>query len=197
MRQFFWLAVLLLLPVGVQSQSTASTQVTVFTLEAPQLQGQKKIWLYLPKDYATTSKKYPVLYMHDGQNLFDAKTSYVGEWNVDETLDSLNAQVIVVGIEHGNDKRIDELTPYKNEKYGGGKADVYLNFIVNTLKPYIDQKYRTKTNYDHGQFLGRTGVALCNFEIPESFWEGRGFLAFVLVHQRHIRFGQSNTRNQG
>lgn len=51
--------------------------------------------------------------MHDAQNLFDAKTSYSGEWNVDEKLDSLKAPVIVVGIEHGNEKRIDELTPLK------------------------------------------------------------------------------------
>ena len=49
--------------------------------------------------------------MHDGQNLFDAETAYAGEWNIDEKLDSLNAQVIVVEIEHGNEKRIDELTP--------------------------------------------------------------------------------------
>ena len=56
--------------------------------------------------------------MHDAQNLFDASTSYAGEWNIDETLDSINAQVIVIGVEHGGDKRIDELTPFKNQKYG-------------------------------------------------------------------------------
>jgi alpha-glucosidase len=82
--------------------------------------------------------------MHDAQNLFDSKTSYVEEWNIDEKLDSINAELIVIGIEHGNDKRMDELTPYKNE-YGGGNADAYLEFIVKTLKPQIDQKYRTKT----------------------------------------------------
>ena len=74
------------------------------------------------------------------------KHSYVGEWKVDETLDSLKANVIVIGIEHGNNKRIDELTPYKNEKYGGGKADSYLDFIVSDLKPYVDKTYRTKSN---------------------------------------------------
>ena len=77
-------------------ESTASKQVTTFTINASPLDTSRKIWLYLPKDYATSTKKYPVIYMHDAQNLFDAKTSYVGEWNVDEKLDSLNAQVIVV-----------------------------------------------------------------------------------------------------
>jgi len=63
---------------------------------------------------------------------------------VDETLDSLKAPVIVVGIEHGGDKRLNELTPFPNEKYGGGDADIYLEFIAGTLKPYIDENYRTK-----------------------------------------------------
>ena len=81
-------------------ESTASKNVTSFTIDVPQLNCAKKIWLYLPNGYANSKKKYPVIYMHDGQNLFDSKTSYVGEWNIDEKLDSLNAQVIVVGIEH-------------------------------------------------------------------------------------------------
>ena len=126
--------------------STASKQLATFTIKAPQLDTDKKIWIYLPKKYDSAKKKYPVIYMHDAQNLFDAKTSYVGEWNIDEKLDSLNAQVIIVGIEHGNEKRIDELTPFKNAKYGGGNADNYLRFIVETLKPEIDKKYRTKIN---------------------------------------------------
>ena len=68
--------------------------------------------------------------MHDAQNLFDAKTSYMGEWNIDEKLDSLNAQVIVVGIENTT-QRMEELTPCTHPKYGGGKADQYLDFIAN------------------------------------------------------------------
>ena len=123
----------------------AQKNVSTFMIEAPQLQTSKKIWLYLHENYATSTKKFPVIYMHDGQNLFDAKTAYAGEWQIDETLDSLKAEVIVVGIEHGNEKRIDELTPFKNEKYGGGNANNYLDFIVLNLKPYIDATYRTKT----------------------------------------------------
>ena len=88
-------------PKGEQAkQSTASKQVSTFIIEAPQLKTTKKIWIYLPKNYDASKKKYPVIYMHDAQNIFDAKTSFVGEWNVDETLDSINAQVIVIGIEN-------------------------------------------------------------------------------------------------
>lgn len=148
---------------SVKSQeSTASKQVSTFMIEAPQLQTSKKIWLYLPKNYSTSKKKYPVIYMHDAQNVFDAKTSFVGEWNVDEKLDSLNAQVIVVGIEN-TDKRMEELTPYPHPKYGGGKADQYLDFIVTTLKPEIDKKYRTKTDAKHTSIMGSSLGGLASF----------------------------------
>jgi predicted alpha/beta superfamily hydrolase len=154
-------------------QSTASNQVSTFNIEAPQLKTTKKIWMYLPKNYDSTHKKYPVIYMHDAQNLFDAKTSYIGEWNVDDKLDSLNAQVIVVGIEHGNEKRMEELTPFKNSKYGGGKADNYLEFIVKTLKPAIDSKYRTKTNSKNTGIMGSSLGGLVSYyailKYPEVF----------------------------
>ncbi|NBW27819.1 MAG: alpha/beta hydrolase [Flavobacteriaceae bacterium] len=154
-------------------ESTASKSVSTFSIEAPQLNCSKKIWLYLPKEYTTSKKKYPVIYMHDGQNLFDSKTSYVGEWNIDEKLDSLNAQVIVVGIEHGNEKRIDELTPYKNEKYGGGNGDNYLEFIVKTLKPKIDFTYRTKHNTVNTVIMGSSLGGLISYyallKYPEVF----------------------------
>jgi predicted alpha/beta superfamily hydrolase len=144
-------------------QSSASKNVSSFNIEAPQLNCTKKIWLYLPNEYATSKKKYPVIYMHDAQNLFDSKTAYAGEWNIDEKLDSLNAQVIVVGIEHGNEKRLDELTPYKNEKYGGGNGENYLDFIVKTLKPNIDTNYRTKTNSTNTIIMGSSLGGLISY----------------------------------
>lgn len=144
-------------------ESTASKQVTFFSIAAPQLHTEKKIWLYLPKNYKTATKRYPVIYMHDAQNLFDAASSFVGEWNIDEKLDSLNAQVIVVGIEHGNEKRLDELTPYKNNKYGGGSADTYLDFIVKTLKPKIDSEFRTKSSLKNTAIIGSSLGGLISF----------------------------------
>lgn len=160
---FFTTAKIAAQDVKEPRQSTASKQVSTFKIEAPQLQTIKKIWVYLPENYLMSKKKFSVIYMHDAQNLFDTKTSYNGEWNVDEKLDSLKAQVIVVGIEHGNDKRIDELTPFKNEKYGGGKADRYLEFIVKTLKPYIDKTYRTKTKKRNTIIMGSSLGGLTSY----------------------------------
>lgn len=154
-------------------ESSVSKNVSSFIIDAPQLNCNKKIWLYLPKEYASSKKKYPVIYMHDGQNLFDSNTSYVGEWNIDEKLDSLNAQVIVVGIEHGNEKRLAELTPYKNEKYGGGNGDNYLDFIVKTLKPKIDSTYRTKSKTENTVIMGSSLGGLISYyallKYPEVF----------------------------
>jgi predicted alpha/beta superfamily hydrolase len=171
-------------------QSTASKQVSTFTIEAPQLQTTKKIWVYLPKNYLTSKKKYAVIYMHDAQNLFDTTTSYSGEWNVDEKLDSLQAQVIVVGIEHGNEKRLEELTPFKNEKYGGGKAANYLEFIVNTLKPKIDASYRTKTEKKNTIIMGSSLGGLTSFyatlKYPEVFGKAAVFSPSFWINREEI-----------
>ena len=158
----------------ISAQSTASQQVDTFSIEAPQLNVKKKIWIYLPKKYQNSKKTYSVMYMHDAQNLFDAKTSYVGEWKVDEFLDSISKnKTIIIGIEHGNEKRIDELTPYPHDKYGGGKGDDYLDFITHTLKPYVDKKYKTKPDANHTSIVGSSLGGLMSFyailKHPEIF----------------------------
>lgn len=179
-----------LLVKGWTQESTASAQVSTFSIVSPELQTTKKIWLYLPKNYNASKKKYSVIYMPDAQNLFDAKTSYSGEWNIDEKLDSLSAQVIVVGIEHGNEKRLEELTPYPHEKYGGGKANQYLDFIVNTLKPSIDKKYRTKTDKTHtliiGSSLGGLTAFYATLKYPEVFGKAGVFSPAFWINRKDI-----------
>ncbi|WP_333693856.1 alpha/beta hydrolase [Flavobacterium sp.] len=167
---------LLLVGLGlfwISQKALGQKRYSTFEIEAPQLQVSKKIWIYLPKDYDKTSKKYPVIYMHDAQNLFDSEKAFAGEWKVDETLDSLKMDVIVIGIEHGNEKRLDELTPFKNEKYGGGNADAYLDFIVSTLKPYVDSKYRTKSKAKNTTIFGSSLGGLVSFyallKYPKTF----------------------------
>ena len=164
----------------VNAQSTASKEVTKFIITAPQLDTLKTIWVYLPKKYQNSKKNYPVIYMHDAQNLFDASTSYAGEWKVDEYMDQLiTNESIIIGIEHGDQKRIDELTPYKHEKYGGGKGDAYLDFIKNTLKPHIDVTYRTQSNAEHTALFGSSLGGLISFygviKYPETFGKAAVF----------------------
>jgi predicted alpha/beta superfamily hydrolase len=140
-----------------QKKHTASANVHIISenFDVPQLGRKRRIWIYLPADYATSHKKYPVIYMHDGQNLFDEYTSGYGEWGIDEILDKLpeNEESIIVGIDHGGDYRITEYDPY-DSKYGKGRGDDYVDFLVNTLKPYIDKNYRTKKDVNHTTVAG-------------------------------------------
>ncbi len=140
--------------------STAAPNVQVLSQNffMPQLNRSRRIWIYLPPDYARSNKRYPVLYMHDGQNLFDARTSFSGEWQVDETLnrvfDEKKEGLIVVGIENGGPLRLNEYSPWVNTRYGGGEGDEYAEFIVKTLKPYVDANYRTRPQREHTGICG-------------------------------------------
>lgn len=162
-----------------ERKHTATENVSIISekFEIPQLNTTRRVWIYLPKDYATSGKKYPVMYLQDGQNLFDDATSYAGEWGIDETLnqifDKSHQSVIVVGIDNGAEKRMDELSPFKNEKYGGGKGDLYVDFIVKTLKPYIDKNYKTlpdqKNTTIGGSSLGALISVYAAVKYPEVF----------------------------
>ena len=163
-----------------ETKSTKANNVIVLDKEfvMPEVNDlSHKVWIYLPLGYSKSKETYPVIYMHDGQNLFDDKTSYVGEWKVDEILNKMYEKTkkgfIVVGIEHGGEERVNEYTPWPNNKYGGGKGKAYVDFIVNTLKPYIDKSYRTKPEKEHTAIIGSSLGGLISFyaglQYPEVF----------------------------
>lgn len=144
---------------GSEDNSTATENVhTIENFYMPEFNTSRRIWVYLPPDYATSNRNYPVLYMHDAQNVFDIYSSFSGEWRVDESLNTMFAQgdagVIVIGIENGGGSRIDEYTPWSNAQYGGGEGAKHAQFIVNTLKPYIDNNYRTRPEREATGIMG-------------------------------------------
>ncbi|WP_159799795.1 alpha/beta hydrolase [Flavobacterium sp. MK4S-17] len=148
--------------------------VTEFTIHSPELERDKTIWVYLPYNYHEGNTRFPVIYMHDGQNVFDHAESPKREWHVEEKLNDLHSEAIIVGIEHGgSNHRIDEMTPYKNETHGGGHADDYLLFITETLKPYIDDNFRTLTDKANTTIFGSSVGGLISFyallKYPEVF----------------------------
>jgi len=140
-------------------KSTASKNVKIIDTAflIPQLKRTRRVWIYLPDCYAECTKRFPVLYMHDGQNVFDDATSYSGEWGIDDYLDSLGMdakECIVVAIDNGGNKRLNEYSPYDFSlsgigalsKSNKGEGNEYVDFLVKTLKPFIDKNYRTVKN---------------------------------------------------
>ncbi|MDP2368060.1 alpha/beta hydrolase [Rhodoferax sp.] len=159
--------------------STASPHVTVLPqqLTMPGLNRQRAVRIYVPPGYATSSKRYPVLYMHDGQNLFHKATAYAGEWGVDETLDSLaqtqGLELIVVGIDNGGDKRVTELNAWDHDRFGKGEGKRYMDFIVDVVKPMVDANYRTCPEREHTGVMGSSmGGLISHYSIlqyPQVF----------------------------
>ncbi|MEP7066077.1 MAG: alpha/beta hydrolase-fold protein [Gemmatimonadota bacterium] len=114
------------------------------------LTSEHDIIVYLPPGYDDVlERRYPVLYMQDGQNLFDDATSFSGEWHLDEAAEltigaGLVEPLIIVGIYNAGAYRIDEYTPTRDSaKRAGGNADKYGRMLVEELKPFIDAEYRT------------------------------------------------------
>jgi predicted alpha/beta superfamily hydrolase len=145
--------------VAVRSH-TASKNVIILDTAflIPQLKRKRTVRMYLPPDYNKSGKRYPVLYMADGQNCFDEYTSAYGEWKIDETLDrfydSCGQSVIVVAVDNGNELRLKEYEPYYFEMSGQGEGKEYADFVVNTLKPFIDKHYRTKSSSEYTHVAG-------------------------------------------
>lgn len=159
------------------STAAANVQILSNSFNMPQLSRTRRIWLYLPPDYNSSTKQYPVIYMQDGQNLFDNATAFAGEWQVDETLNKLHSEgdygAIVVGIDNGGGQRINEYSPWNNPQYGGGQGDAYIDFIKETLKPHIDANYRTFSAPQYtcifGSSLGSLIATYGAAKFPEVF----------------------------
>ncbi len=163
--------------------STLSGTIRVHEhFRSPQLDNERTIVVYLPPGYdRQPARRYPVLYMHDGNNIFDVRSSANGvEWGVDEACQRLIAQgrlqeLIVVGI-YNTPQRIAEYTPFVDRKYGGGRGDAYLDFLCDTVKPFVDRTYRTLPDREHtaiaGSSLGGLISIYALFERPQVF--GRG-----------------------
>ena len=126
-------------------------------VESPQLGNHRDVLVYLPPSYPVSGRHYPTIYMHDGQNLFDAATSYAGEWQVDETMERIapeGIEAIVIAVPNMGAERIAEYAPFRDERVGGGRGDAYLAFLVDTLKPDVDRNFRTRRDAEHTGIIG-------------------------------------------
>ncbi len=163
------------------------------------LNNDRDLIVYLPPGYeASKTQPYPVLYMHDGQNIFDGVTSYLPgqEWRVDETAEALIAAgkiepLIIVGIYNAGKDRGDEYTPAKDKTYNmGGKADLYGRMLVEEIKPFIDGTYRTLRSAQHtglgGSSLGGIASLYLGLKHQDVFSRLAVVSPTVWFAERHI-----------
>lgn len=193
-------------------QSTARPGVRVLdtAFYMPQLQRHRRVWIYLPEGYAASRTKYPVLYLQDGQNIFDAATSFSGEWGVDEALDSLVPQFgacIVVAIDNGGDKRLSEYSPFDfSLDQGGNKTEIkgagaaYAEFLTQTLRPYLRKHFRvqrsSKAHFIAGSSMGGLIAYSAVLQQPKK-WGGAGIFspAFWVVKQQLLEATAANGKH--
>ncbi|MFO0665783.1 MAG: alpha/beta hydrolase-fold protein [Polyangiaceae bacterium] len=173
----------------------------------------RRIWTYLPPTYIENeAARFPVIYMHDGANLFDPNTAFGGvEWKVDETMNAgaesgAIREAIIIGVESTAD-RIDELTPSKDSSVGtGGHADEYIKMISLELKPKYDQTLRTLTTADQTGIMGSSlgglvsvyagakyagTFGLVGAMSPSTWWDGRMIIGVVMqmpLQPRPLKF---------
>ncbi|MBB6370248.1 putative alpha/beta superfamily hydrolase [Chryseobacterium shigense] len=142
----------------------------------PQLDRYRKVWAVLPYDYYVSEKSYPVLYLQDAQNLFNEGSGY-GNWEIDKKLSILaeygRGDVIIIAIEHGSEERIKEYIFDNDNVANGSEGKKYIRFITDTLKPFVDEHYRTKKDRDNtgigGSSLGALISIYSGFLYPEVY----------------------------
>ena len=138
--------------VSAGQHTVAGTLKVLPAVRSPQLGNRRDLLVWLPPSYEQGDARYAVLYMHDGQNLFDEATSYAGEWQVDETMQALSLEgleVIVVGIPNAGEQRPCEYSPFADWPEQGRRGEAYLAFVVDTVKPLIDRDFRTLGDRAH------------------------------------------------
>ena len=144
--------------------------------EIPQLIKTRRIAALLPHDYYENDRRYPVLYLQDGQNLFDDYAPF-GSWEVDKKLSLMQQRgtgdIIVISIDHAHEERIAEYNPGGNPRLGKAQGRDYVRFLAETLKPYVDKHFRTKPDRTHtgigGSSMGGLISIWAGFMYPEVY----------------------------
>jgi predicted alpha/beta superfamily hydrolase len=184
----------------------ARGSITRHSIFSKHLRNERGIDIYLPPGYfLNTNRHYPVLYMHDGNNLFFPSLAFGGmPWHVDSTIDklvnnNLMREIIVVGIYNTMGRSYEYTWTPMRHRHGteGGGGEKYARFIVEELKPYIDHHYRTLADRDNTAVMGSSLGGLISFYlglfyphvfskigiVSPSFWWGNGI---SFKHVDHI-----------
>jgi predicted alpha/beta superfamily hydrolase len=183
----------------------------------------RDVIVYVPPQYEESAQRYPVLYLQDGQNLFEPRTAFAGEpWRAGDTATALIESgkiqpVILVGIYNTGAQRINEYTPTYDRRRGGGEADAYGRLLVEELKPFIDTTYRTLTGRANSAIGGSSLGGLVSLYLglkyphvfgslaamsPSVWWDRRAILrdvrrASALVDRPRIWLDMGTAESRG
>jgi predicted alpha/beta superfamily hydrolase len=162
-------------------------------VDSPQLGNRRDILVYLPPSYEKSEQRYPVLYMQDGQNLFDNATSFAGEWGVDETMELLSQEssleAIIVGIPNMGTQRLAEYSPFVDPHLGGGRGRAYVTFLAHTLKPLVDRDFRTLPGKAYTGIMGSSMGGLISLY---AFFQQPHIFGFAGVMSPSLWFAQKS-----
>jgi len=165
-----------------------------FEVWSPQLRNRRHVDVYLPESYARGRLRYPVVYMHDGQNLSDPSIAFGGNtWQLEGALERLRGrgiEPIVVGLHNTGEARLAEYSPFPDQKLGGGAGLRYFRFLVDTVKPRIDAQFRTRRDRDDTAIVGSSMGGLISlyafFMRPSPFGRVAAMSPSIWFGQRKI-----------
>lgn len=188
--------------------STRTGDIETLEFDSVVLGGPRTIVVYRPPGYSFKSPwRYPVLYLNDGQNIFDAATSAFGvEWQVDEALEHLihgrKMEPCIAVAVYNSPERFDEYTPAEDARHGGGGADRYGLFLTRELKPFIEHEFRT--DHERSALVGSSLGGLCALYLawqyprafprvaamsPSLWWAERQLIAAIAHSDRDASTG--------
>jgi predicted alpha/beta superfamily hydrolase len=158
------------------SAAAAPVRRVLPRVHSPQRGNERDIDIFLPASYPRSRRRYPVVYMQDGQNLVDRHRAFAGTWELDRaiaTLASRGIEAIFVGVPNMGDARIREYTPFVDPRAGGGDGDAYLAYLERTVKPLVDRRFRTRPEREatgvFGSSLGGLISLYAFFRAPDTF----------------------------
>lgn len=160
----------------MKSEFSPIIKVISQEVEPPPLGEKRRIAVLLPHDYDKTRKRYPVLYLQDGQNLLEHRSPF-GNWHVDQQMEKMArngmGDLIVVAIDHAEEERIREFSPPEVTKFGVSFGKQYARFMAEELKPYVDQHFRTRPDRQNtgigGSSMGALISIYSGFIYPEVY----------------------------
>jgi predicted alpha/beta superfamily hydrolase len=164
---------------------------------SPQRETERDIDVFLPPSYRRTRRRYPVVYMQDGQNLADPHRAFAGTWELERAIATLadrGIEAIVVGVPNMGADRLKEYSPFYDAKHGGGDGDAYLAYLERTVKPLVDGRFRTRAEREATGIFGSSMGGLISlyafFRAPDTFgfagamspalwFAGRAMLSYI------------------